>query len=112
MSSAMLRQVEQNIQQQKKVAEMGEALERLKGNRDFKKVILEGYFEQEAIRLVHLKSAPNMQSAESQKSIDQQIVSIGSLEQYFRTVYFMADMANKTIEENEALREEMLQEGV
>lgn len=112
MSSAMLRQVEKDIQQQKRVIDLGDALERLKSNRDFKKVITEGYFEQEAIRLVHLKSNPSTQSDESQKSIDQQIISIGSLGQYFTTVDQLANMARKNLDMYEQTREDLIQEGV
>lgn len=110
MSSTELQQIELNIKHSKAIAEIGEALGRLMVNRDFKKVISEGYFEQEAIRLVHLKSDQNMQSVDSQKSIMAQIESIGMLRQYFQTVQTRSAMAVKAIESDENMREELLAE--
>ena len=45
MSEEVIQQLETNIQQDKKLVELGASLERLRSNRDFKKVILEGYFD-------------------------------------------------------------------
>ncbi len=112
MSSIELQAIEHNIKQAQKTVDLGEAYERLKNNRDFKKVVLETYFEQEAIRLVHLKSDPNMQTAESQKSIAMQMDAIGTLQQFFRTLQYKADMAGKSIEADEYTRDELLAEGV
>lgn len=111
MSSEMLRQVERNIQQHKKAVELGNALERLKVNKDFKLIVSQGYFESEAIRLVHAKTAPNLQSVESQKLLDSQIQSIGVLAQYFQMVEQDAAMAFRQLEVDEATREEILAEG-
>ena len=112
MSSVELQAIEQSIKQSQKSVELGSAYERLLSNRDFKKIVLEGYFEQEAIRLVHLKSDPNMQSAESQKSIATQMDAIGSFKQYLQLVKFKAEMAGKAIEADEYARDELLAEGV
>jgi len=112
MSSEMLQRVEHSIQYHKKFVELGNALERLKSNKDFKKLILEGYFEKEAIRLVHFKASPSAQTEEMQKSIELQMNAIGALSQYFNTVFQQAEMARKTIEQDEAMREELLEEGL
>lgn len=111
MSSVELQAIEQNIKQSQKTVELGDAYARLLSNRDFKKIVLEGYFEQEAIRLVHLKSDPNMQSAESQKSIATQMDSIGNFKQFLAFVKFKAEMAGKAIEADEFARDELLAEG-
>ena len=105
-----LQQLEQNIKQSRKIAELGESLERLKANRDFKKVIVEGFFEQEAVRLVHLKADANMQSSESQKTILMQIDAIGSLSAYFNALRIRANMAGNSIAADEQTREELLAE--
>lgn len=78
---------------------LGTSLERLKKNRDFITLISKGYFEQEAIRLVHLKSDPNMQSEEAQKFIIGQIDAIGALRGYLDTIFSRANMASKVIED-------------
>jgi hypothetical protein len=73
-------------------------------------VILSGYFEQEAIRLVHLKSDPSMQSADSQKSILAQMDAIGNLAQFLTVGIQMGRLAGKEIEDGESVRDEMLAE--
>lgn len=110
MSSEQIKAIEQNIEQAKKVIDFAQSLERLMGNRDFKRIVLEGYFQQEAIRLVHLKSDPNMQKAEAQESITNQMIAIGSLNQYFGVIFQQANMARKSLESDEEARDEMLAE--
>lgn len=111
MSIDAIQEIELNISQAKKIVELGDCLERLRNNRDFKKVIQEGYFEQEAVRLVHLKSDISFQTPERQKSILTQIDSIGNLNQYFETVFHQARLASKAIEADEQTRDEILAEG-
>ena len=108
---SVLKQVENSIKQATGHLEFGIAIERLRTNRDFKKVIVEGYFEQEAIRLVHLKADPNMQSAAHQEAILKQMDSIGALNQYFQTKSHLAAMASKSIDSDEELLDELLNEG-
>jgi hypothetical protein len=110
MSQEQIQAIEANIREAKKFVEQGEALERLRTNRDFKKVISEGYFEREAIRLVHLKADPNMQSPEMQKSIVAQMDAIGSLDQYFKAVFQQANMARKAISSGEEMIDELRDE--
>lgn len=110
MSNDTIQAIEENIKRARKLVEVGDALERLKNNRDFKKVMIEGYFEQEAIRLVHLKSDPNVQSPEMQKSIMSQIDAIGAISQYFSTVMHKSSIASKAIASDEEARDELLEE--
>lgn len=98
MSTDAINAIENNIKKAKVVLEFSAALERLRGSRDFKTVVLEGYFEQEAIRLVHLKSDPNMQTPAFQQSIASQIDAIGQLSQFFATALQKASMASRQIE--------------
>ena len=56
MSNEAINAIERDIKEARKHVELGDSLERLLNNRDFKKVIVEGYFEKEAARLVHLKA--------------------------------------------------------
>lgn len=105
-----VRAIEANIAEAKKIVETGDALERLRSNRDFKRVIMEGYFEKEAIRLVHLKADPAMQSPDMQKSIIAQMDAIGSLNMFFTTVFQQASIARKAIVSDEETRDEILTE--
>ena len=106
----MLEQIEISDNQAKEMIFKMESLLKLTKNRDFKKVIEEGYFEKEASRAVLLKADPNMQDAEAQKSLDNQIIAIGYLRQYFTTIMQLGRMAEQEVKANESTREEILAE--
>lgn len=104
--------IEKEIQHSKELVELGKGLERLRSNRDFKKIIVEGYLEQECIRLVLLKADQNMQSTEKQASIVKQMDAIGALHQYFQTVLVKASIAEKSLVADEQERELLIVEGL
>lgn len=110
MSTNQIKEIEDSIKGARKLVELGDALERLKSNKDFKLLVSEGYFEKEAIRLVHAKSNPGLQSPEMQTSILTQINAIGNLNMYFQTVAHQAALARKSIEQDEEARDEILAE--
>lgn len=112
MSNDAIQAIERNIKKAREVLEFSSALERLRGSKDFKKVVLEGYFEQEAIRLVHMKADQNMQKPETQQSIVNQIDAIGQLSQFFATVLHKASMARRQIEADQEAIEELSAEGL
>lgn len=99
--------IEANIKAARTLVELGNALERLKSNKDFRTIVMEGYFEKEAIRLVQAKANPSLQSAEMQRSILTQIDAIGNLNMYFTTIVQQAALAAKSIEQDEAAVEEI-----
>ena len=93
-----------------KNVELAEATERLFKNKDFKKVIGESYFNEEAVRLVHLMSDSNMQTPELQQSIHKQMIAIGVFHDYLNTLATRAGMARRAVEADEATRDEILAE--
>lgn len=103
-----LKQLDRSIKNANQLIDIGNALERLRSNKDFRKVISEGYFEQEAIRLVMLKADPHMQTPEKQAAVLRDIDSVGALAQYFRTVIQKASLADKSVKADEAAREEIV----
>ena len=107
-----LQEIESSIKQASEFVDFGNAIERLRSNRDFKKVIMEGYFEKEAIRLVHLKADSAMQSNLNQTDIVKQMDAIGALNQFFLTKGQIARMAARSIESDEQTREELLAEDI
>lgn len=106
-----IEELELNIHVAKRMVDRGAALARLHSNRDFKEVFIDGYFNQEAVRLVHLRADPNMQDADSIKTIEKSMDGIGALLQYCRTTEHQAMLAEKAIEADEVARAELLQEG-
>jgi hypothetical protein len=105
-----VRKIEENIAEAKQFLEMNAALERLSRNPDFKAVLTDGYLKTEAVRLVHLKSDPHMQTPDRQAGVVRDIDAIGGLVSYFRTVAHNAQVALKAIEAGEDELNELRQE--
>jgi hypothetical protein len=103
-------EIEKKLEQARKSVEFGAAIERLKSNRDFKKVVVEAYFEKEAVRLVHAKVAPDMQTPEKQAALDADIRAIGTFRQYLDTALFFAERSAAEIQDGEAILEEIARE--
>lgn len=104
--------IEQNINQAKEAQELGNALQRLFKNADFRKVIKDGYFTDEAVRLVHLRGDPSFKAPDRQALILAQIDAISNLNQYFLTVQQLAGMADKDIEQGNAVLDELREEDI
>lgn len=112
MSGQDTHTIELNIKEAKSIVAMGNSLERLFSNKDFKKVFLENYFEGEAMRLVHLKSDPNQQDSESQDFIIKQMDAIGCVKKYLQNIRHQKMLAEKAIQsDQETLDELREQEG-
>jgi small-conductance mechanosensitive channel len=107
-----IQQLEHEIQQSKKSVDLGNALERLLNNRDFKNIVLKGYLEQEAVRLVHLKASPAMDSPAKQASIVRDIDAIGAFSVFLNEIKRQSELGLKSIkfseETIEAIRSEEL----
>lgn len=74
-----------------------EALERLRSNPDFIKVVMEGYGKEEAIRLVHAKASPALQEPEQQEKVVRDIDAIGSFFDFLRVIEHEANMSKKAL---------------
>ncbi len=105
-----LEELEISIKQAKEVKDLGNALNRLYNNPDFKKVILTGYFEKEAVRLVHTKANIKYEDVTAHENIIRQIDAIGSLNKYLSDIINNAQLAEKNIEADEQTRDELLNE--
>jgi len=75
-------------------------------------LVLKGYLEDEAIRLVHMKAEPAASTPEFQQEIINAIDSIGILRGYFRQIGHTANMAEVALKDAEeehqlALEEEL-----
>ncbi|WP_027854448.1 hypothetical protein [Marinobacterium litorale] len=93
--------IELNIKEAERMADLARSVKRLRSNRDFKKIIMEGYFENEPVRLVMLKSDPQFQSEERQQALLKEMDGIGSLRNYLQTILTMGNMAEKEIADSE-----------
>lgn len=89
---------------------LSDALNRLYSNKDFNKVILTGFMKDEAVRLVHAKAEPSLQSAENQALLDKEINAIGCLVSFFNTVEQQANMAKRALDTIDQQREVIIDE--
>ena len=105
-----IQQVELSIEHARQGVKFGEALDRLMKNRDFQKVILDGYLRDEAVRLVHLKADPGMYTADDQGALDAQIITVGLFGAWLRRQRKEAETAQKELADNQDLLEVLREE--
>ena len=103
-----LNQLDANIAEAKHFIEIKKSVEKLFRNREFKKVILEYYFKEEAARLVMAKSS-NL-NEEQKKLIDCMIYGIGALSNFFDSVHQRGIQAEQALQDDEDAKTEILQE--
>ena len=107
MSEQDLQQIELSLEHAKLSIDNMKALNTLSHDKNFLKIITEGYFKEEASRLVLLKADNSMQTPEHQNTIDKSINAVGYFRQYLSTIYQLGQMAEKAIADDEATREEL-----
>lgn len=99
------------LQEQRKQCEdlvkMGEALQRLYKNRDFKQLIEVQYLREEAIRLVQAAGNPRLNN-EQREMVQRDIYAISSFTQYLDSIALVAGEAVDKIKQiDEAIAESM-----
>lgn len=102
-----IRQVEVSIEHAKKAVDMRDALVRLSKNRDFKKVILEGYLEKEAARLALISAHSHPTHVENRDEIILQIQGISCFNQFLQTIEMIGNVMANEIAQNEELLDEL-----
>ena len=110
MTDATVRNIDIEIQEAKDALSMLEAVERLSKNRDFKRVIENGFFRDEASRVCLLKADAQMANERSQGLLNNRLTGIGELHQYLRGLTTLGVMAQKALADAEQTRDEVLAE--
>jgi len=105
-----LEQVEIQIGMANKLRKMRDNCVKLTANKTWKDIIDDGYFKEEAARLVMAKSAAL--NPEQMKLIDNMIFGIGALANYIESVMRRGAEMDQAIGEHEETREEILAEEV
>jgi len=105
-----LEQVEIQIEMANKLRKMRDNCVKLTANKTWKDIIDDGYFKEEAARLVMAKSAAL--NPEQMKLIDNMIFGIGALANYIESVMRRGAEMDQAIGEHEETREEILAEEV
>jgi len=99
-----------NMAEAKHFIDVKNSLLKLQKNKDFKKVVIEYYFKEEAARLVMAKSS-NLDEAQ-QLTIDKMIYGVGSIAKFFDSVLQRGVQAEQSLSEDEESKASILQEGL
>lgn len=100
-----IKQVELSIEQAKALINRAEQARKLAENKEFKELILEGYFNAEAARLVHCLGDINLK--DYQEDILRDLHGIASFKRYMQTIIMIGDNARNDLENNEATLDEL-----
>lgn len=100
-----IQEVELSIEHAKKLVERKAQVEKLTSNREFRKIILEGYFVDEAARLAGISGDP-MHKAHRDEII-LSIQGISSLRQYMHTIVRMGQVAENELFEHVEMLDEL-----
>lgn len=95
--------VELSIQEARKYVARRDAAIRLADNRDFKNLILDGYFKEEAARLTGLlgeRPAPGETLPFTREMIMADLEAIAALQRYMRLIVQQGDIMEKEIDVN------------
>ena len=110
MSANNVEALEVQIDQARAAVNLKDDLIALQKNKAFNNIINEGYFRNEAIRLVGAKADPALQDEVQQKALDRSIIGIGELNMYFHKIISIGNMMERTITEAEKEMELALEE--
>jgi hypothetical protein len=80
-------------------ADMWASLERLKENKDFQRVILEGYFKDKAINGVSLLAQDGIVQGGHRSAVMEDLIAISSLEDFFITIENLGTIPTEEDEE-------------
>lgn len=107
-----IQQVELSIEQAREALAFGEAISRLEQNPDFKKVVFDGYFVEEAARTVSLLAEPSMQRPESQLKLAHSLRGISEFKQFLLAHKHMCEQLRYEMSQNQELLDELREEAV
>jgi hypothetical protein len=109
MSQSDIEQIELSIEEARKMVDRGRMAEELSMNSGFRKLVLEGYFVEEAARLVHLSSDPTV--PENMRTVIlRDLNGPGAFKRYLSTLVQMGRMAAQEIRDAQETLEEIRQE--
>lgn len=111
MFTTEVQKIQITLDEAKKKVKLGEALERLERNKDFKLVFDEEFFKQESLRQVSLLSCPAHQEPHKQASIIADMRASATVQAFFRLIQRNAEHAEVAIMDNEEQLANMRRDG-
>lgn len=106
MTSEM-QEIELEIKEAKALLQRKQSLDKLFSNREFKAIIVEHLFKEEAQRLASIIAEPQL--APHRAQIIAELDGISLLQQFFRRIEQQGLLAEQALGEAEAAREELLE---
>ena len=103
-----LQEIEVTIEELKKAVELRDTVLRLHNNKDFQKIVEEGYFVQEASRILLLKGDPNL-PADKAAFLEMDGYGPGAFKRYLYTAVQMGNQAEDQIQQEMATMDEINQ---
>lgn len=94
MSQSDIEQIELSIEEAQKLVDKAAMARRLADHPDFKTLVIEGYFTQEAARLANMYSHPNVPD---KSLVHNDLMGIGAFRRYLSTAIMMGDTAEAEI---------------
>ena len=92
-----MRMIEMDIEVAKDKIAMVDALNRLKKNKDFKRVFADGFSGTEVVRVVKALADPACQDPQTQAALHARISAVGVIEQYMIAIDRIGEMSRKAL---------------
>ena len=105
-----LQEIEVSIEDATKAVDLMKSLEKLSNNPDFKKVMLDGYFKEECVRLVLVKAEYEMRSEDIQNQLLKDIDAIGRTRAYLHNIMLRGQTMVRSLASDKETKEELLSE--
>lgn len=107
---AEMKDIELSIELAKKKIDKAIILEKLYENDDFQQLIVKDFMEEYAVRMVKLRAHPTMQGDKEQRIINEKIQCIGTLNQFFQSIFAEGSQAEQAMENATTAQEEVERE--
>lgn len=106
-----LQQIEMDIERAREMVERKRAIERLFENEDFKSVVMDGFLDDEAQRVILAKADPELQMMPGKiDELDRLGIAIGEFNMWLFFQRKLGQQAEQAIAADEETREELLAE--
>ena len=106
-----IHQLEVTLENAKEAVAAKDACNRLTDNKDFQKIVVEGYLQNFAARQVMLRADPEFKDPEKQADVLKAIDGIGQFRMFMLNIMAQGTAAQNAIEGDEATLEEIRNEG-
>lgn len=111
MENQEVRNIDIEIEQAEKMVAVRDALVRLEKNRDFRKVVSEGFLKDFALNTIAVRGRPEFRNNPMLiESNTRKLDAMGELQEYFRNVHANGKMMEGSLVEARELRNEVMGE--